>query len=349
MNLFTSPPSQLCVLRLSAIGDVCHAISVVQAIQKHWPHTRITWITGKIEAQLISDLPNVNVIVFDKSQGFKGMRAVWKQLNGIKFDALLHMQAAFRASVLSLGIKAKYKVGFSRNRTREGQWWFTNCHLPNTTAIHVLDNMAEFARYIGVPFEEPTWCIPLAGEVVDYAKRITQGRKCIVISAAASKDSRNWLAERYAAIADYASSLGFRVILCGSPAEREKILAHKIESLCELPITNIVGETSLKQLTAVLREATVVISPDSGPAHLATTQMTPVIGLYAHSDPRRTGPYNDLDNVVSVYQQHVEAQKGQHVDSLAWGTRAKGDKLMASITVDQVKEKLDQIIASLGI
>lgn len=118
MNLFTSPPSQLCVLRLSAIGNVCHAISVVQAIQKHWPHTRITWITGKIEAQLISDLPNVNVIVFDKSQGFKGMRAVWKQLNGIKFDALLHMQAAFRASVLSLGIKAKYKVGFSRNRTR---------------------------------------------------------------------------------------------------------------------------------------------------------------------------------------------------------------------------------------
>lgn len=348
MSLFTSPPSHLCVLRLSAIGDVCHAISVVQAIQKHWPQTKITWITGKIEAQLIGDLPNINVIVFDKSQGLKGMKAVWKQLKGTKFDVLLHMQAALRSSVLSLGIKAKYKVGFSKNRTREGQWWFTNRHLPNTTAMHVLDNMAEFAKYIGVPFSHPAWNIPLPSESVDYAKSITQGRKCIVISAAASKDSRNWLVERYAAIADYASSLGLHVILCGSPAEREKQLAHKIESLCEQPVTNIVGDTSLKQLTAVLREATVVISPDSGPAHLATTQMTPVIGLYAHSDPRRTGPYNDLENVVSVYQQHVEEQKGQSVDSLTWGTRAKGDNLMAAITVEQVQEKLDKMLENLS-
>lgn len=179
-------------------------------------------------------------------------------------------------------------------------------------------------------------------------KGITQGRKCIVISAAASKDSRNWLAERYAAIADYASDRGLHVILCGSPAEREKILAHKIESQCEQPVTNIVGETSLKQLTAVLREATVVISPDSGPAHLATTQRTPVIGLYAHSDPRRTGPYNDLDNVVSVYQQHVEEQKGQPVELLTWGTRAKDDNLMAAITVEQVQKKLDKVLNSIS-
>lgn len=66
MTLFTSPPSQLCVLRLSAIGDVCHAVSVIQAIQKYWPQTNITWITGKIEAQLIGDLPSINVIFFDK-------------------------------------------------------------------------------------------------------------------------------------------------------------------------------------------------------------------------------------------------------------------------------------------
>lgn len=348
MSLFTSPPSHLCVLRLSAIGDVCHAVSVVQAIQKHWPQTKITWITGKIEAQLIGDLPNINVIVFDKSQGLKGMKTVWRQLKGIKFDVLLHMQAALRSSVLSLGIQAKYKVGFSKNRTREGQWWFTNRHLPNTTAIHVLDNMAEFAKYIGVPFDKPTWHIPLPAESVDYAKSIIQARPCVVISAAASKDSRNWLVERYAAIADYASSQEFHVILCGSPSEREKQLAHKIELQCEQPVTNIVGETSLKQLTAVLREAVVVISPDSGPAHLATTQMTPVVGLHAHSDPRRTGPYNDLDNVVSVYQQHVEKQKGQPVESLAWGTRAKGDNLMAAITVEQVKQKLEKVLESLS-
>lgn len=347
MKLFTSAPSHLCVLRLSAIGDVCHAISVVQAIQKQWPQTKITWITGKIEAQLIGDLPNINVVVFDKSRGLKGMRDVWRQLNRIKFDALLHMQAALRSSILSLGIKAKYKIGFSKNRTREGQWWFTNRHLPNTTAFHVLDNMAEFAKYIGVEFDKPSWYIPLPYEAITYAQNLTQGRDCLVISPAASKDSRNWLAERYAAIADYASSKGLHVILCGSPAEREKQLAQRIEALCDCAVSNITGETNLKQLTAVIKEAKIVISPDSGPAHLATTQMTPVIGLYAHSDPNRTGPYNDLDKVVSVYQQHVEAQKGKPMGSLAWGTRAKGEDLMASITVEQVKSKLDDLIAVL--
>ncbi len=347
MKLFTSPPSHLCVLRLSAIGDVCHAISVVQAIQKQWPQTKITWITGKIEAQLIGDLPNINVVVFDKSQGLKGMRDVWRQLSRIKFDALLHMQAAFRSSILSLGIKAKYKIGFSKNRTREGQWWFTNCHLPNTTSFHVLDNMADFAKYIGVQFDKPSWHIPLSEEAIAYAKKLTQGRDCLIISPAASKDSRNWLVERYAAIADYASGKGFHVILCGSPTERERQLAKKIESLCECAVSNVVGDTSLKQLTAILREAKVVISPDSGPAHLATTQMTPVIGLYAHSDPNRTGPYNDLDKVVSVYQRHVEEQKGKPIDSLKWGTRAKGENLMAAITVEQVKEQLDELIATL--
>ncbi len=83
------------------------------------------------------------------------------------------------------------------------------------------------------------------------------------------------------------------------------------------------------------------------PAHLAaTTQSTPVIGLYAHSDPRRTGPYNDLDIVVSVYQQHVEAQQGKPVEDLPWGTRAKGDDLTKDITLDMVKQQLDKVLNS---
>ena len=78
------------------------------------------------------------------------------------------------------------------------------------------------------------------------------------------------------------------------------------------PALNLVGKTSLKQLAAVLKEAAVVVAPDSGPAHIATTQGTPVIGLYGHSNPRRTGPYNDLDFMLSVFMnQHAELQHGK--------------------------------------
>ncbi|MFC1502925.1 glycosyltransferase family 9 protein [Pseudomonadota bacterium] len=345
MALFSTPPKSLCILRLSAIGDVCHAIAVVQAIQSHWPQTEITWVTGKIEAQLIGDLPGITVVTFDKKTGLAGMQAVWSALRGQKFDALLHMQAALRASVLSLGIKAKYRIGFGRNRTKEGQWLFTNKHLPKTDAFHVLDNFADFARYLGVPFSAPSWNIPLAEEDIRFAQQYTTGKQTLLISPAASKDERNWLTERYAEIADYANSKGMQVLLCGSPAPREIALGKKIEQHCQQPVVNLIGQTNLKQLTALLGQVDVVLAPDTGPAHLATTQGTPVIGLYAHSNPYRTGPYNSLEHVASVYDQHAEQQHGKSVNALPWGTRVKGEDLMKDISIDKVKSILDNLIS----
>ncbi|WP_305841315.1 glycosyltransferase family 9 protein [Photobacterium leiognathi] len=345
MALFTTAPQSICILRLSAIGDVCHAIAVVQAIQKHWPETSITWVVGKTEAQLVSTLPNIKVVSFDKKAGWQGIKTVWHTLKDQKFDALLDMQVALRASLLSLGIKARYKVGFSRQRAKEGQWLFTNKKLPQTTAPHVLDNFAEFARYLGVPFTEPHWHIPLSSEDIAFAQQHIN-KPTLIISPAASKDERNWLTERYAAVADHAVEKGLTVILCGSPTQREQALGESIIQHCYHPITNLIGKTSLIQLTALLKYATVVIAPDSGPAHLATTQGTPVIGLYGHSNPTRTGPYLSQQNVVSVYQQFAEKHYGKPVSELPWGARIKGSDIMTAISVDDVITQLDTIIDS---
>ena len=339
MALFTSAPSSLCILRLSAIGDVCHAIAAVQAIQKEWPSTKITWIVGKVEAQLIHDLPGITVIPFDKKLGFKGMKAIWSQLKEQHFDALVHMQLALRASVLTTGINAKYKVGFNRKRAKEGQWLFTNRKIEDMASAHVLDSFYSFVEYLGVPKSEPTWNIPLSND--DFAfvnSHIPSENPYVVISPAASKDERNWLTERYAQLADWLNEQGYQVVLCGSPSDREKQLGEHIESLTQLPIINLIGKTSLKQLTAVLNKAQVVIAPDSGPAHIATTQNTPVIGLYGHSNPKRTGPYNSLPYVVSVYEHHVTQQQNKPIDDLKWSTRVKGDHIMQDITLDMVTE-----------
>ena len=98
------------------------------------------------------------------------------------------------------------------------------------------------------------------------------------------------------------------------------------------------GKTNLKQLTAILKQANVLLAPDSGPAHIATTQVTPVIGLYGHSNPKRTGPYNSLPYVVSVYEKHVVDQHNKPLDQLKWSTRVKGGHIMQDITLDMVKE-----------
>ncbi|MEZ9417448.1 glycosyltransferase family 9 protein, partial [Vibrio sp. 10N.286.49.E1] len=116
--------------------------------------------------------------------------------------------------------------------------------------------------YIGVPFDKPQWDIPLTPEDEQLAISTMADKPTLVISPAASKDSRNWLTERYAAIADYAVEQGMQVVLCGSPAPREVNLGSDIEKLCQSPVTNLIGKTNLKQLTAVLKHATVVLAPD---------------------------------------------------------------------------------------
>lgn len=343
MPLFSQAPESVCFLRLSAIGDVCHAVAAIQALQRHWPETRVTWIVGKVEAQLLDGLDNVELIVFDKKAGLSGMKQVWRQLKNRKFDALVHMQLALRASLLTTGIKAKYKVGFNIKRAKEGQWLFTNKKIPDSQSQHVLDSFYSFVEYLGVKRTPPEWSLPISDADNQFAQQQLGHQPTIVISPAASKDERNWLTERYAQFADYVIQQGYQVAICGSPAEREVVLAKAIQAKMRQPALNLVGKTNLKQLTAILAQADVVLAPDSGPAHIATTQHTPVIGLYGHSNPKRTGPYNDLHNVVSVYDFFAQQQHNKPTDQLAWSTRVKGEHVMAEISLEAVIQSFEQL------
>lgn len=344
MPLFTSAPNSLCFLRLSAIGDVCHAVAAVQAVQRYWPETKITWIIGKIEAQLLEGLEGVEFVVFDKQAGLSGMKSVWRQLKGRHFDALVHMQLALRSSLLTLGIKAQYKVGFNHKRAKEAQWLFTNKKIPDTQSQHVVDSFLSFTEYLGVPKLPAKWDIPIKQEDKEWVnQQLLNDKKVLVISPAASKDERNWLTERYAQFADYATESGYQVVLCGAPSQREIQLGDAICQYMKHQAINLIGATNLKQLLVVLNRADIVLAPDSGPAHMATTQGTAVIGLYAHSNPKRTGPYLSLDTTISVYEDCIHQQYGKPSSELPWGARVKGHDLMERITLPSVIQQFQSI------
>ena len=117
---FLPPPKSLCILRLSAVGDVCHALAVVQHIQRHWPQTKLTWIVGKTEMGLrFLALKAWNWFLTIKER-LERVWNLWMFLKNNQFDALLNMQTAFRASIISLGIQAKYKIGFGKNVLEKG-------------------------------------------------------------------------------------------------------------------------------------------------------------------------------------------------------------------------------------
>ena len=186
--------------------------------------------------------------------------------------------------------------------------------------------------------------MPINKKAQQWCQQLTANQNYVVISPAASKTERNWTVEGYAKIADYISSKGYQFILSGGPSEIERSLASDIQSLANNDIINLVGNTNLAQLLALLAEAKLVIAPDSGPAHMASSVNTPVVGLYAHSNPGRTGPFNSKHLTVSVYAELLTEQTGKSVADNPWGKRVKGQDLMQRITFDSVVESVNQVI-----
>jgi len=352
----TPPLNSICILRLSAIGDVCHAVAAVQAIQQYYPQARISWIIGKVEAMLLQDLPGVELIVFDKKLGFGAYADLRRKLKGQQFDVLLHMQVALRANLASLFIPARRKIGFDWSRAKELHALFMRERIAPQQQPHVLDGFAGFARHLGVPFlqnpqDKPQWQMPITAEHRDWAKAqlCSTRTRHLVICPAASKAERNWLPVRYAALADYAATQGFSVYLCGGPTAMEQQLAQEIKAQAQTDIVDLVGKTNLKQLLALLEQASVVLAPDTGPAHMAVTVGTPVIGLYGHSNPGRTGPYLYRPYVVEAYFDELKAQTGKTAAELPWGLRVKGGHIMAKISVEAVQQMLDKVIRQEGL
>lgn len=343
MPLFTCAPKSICILRLSAIGDVCHAIACVQAIQRQWPTCKVTWVTGKVEAQLLEHIPNIEVISFDKKLGWKAYWQLRKQLNGRQFDALLHMQAALRASLVSLMIKAKIKLGFDKARAKDGQWLFTNQKVDKAESVHVLDGFMAFAKKLGVQDLTVKWDlkIPLAAQ--QKATQLITAKPTLIICPAASKAYKNWTVAGYSAVANHAIKQGYQVLICGAPTALEKSLAEQIVNNTQQQAISLIGQTSLIELVALIAEAEIILAPDTGPTHMATMVNTPVIGLYAHHNPKRTGPYTQLNHVVSVYEPLIIEQTGKKIDDLPWRARVKDENAMQQISIESVLAMFDQI------
>ncbi|MCL9780355.1 glycosyltransferase family 9 protein [Vibrio sp. S4M6] len=345
MALFTSPPKSICVLRLSAIGDVCNTVAAVQCIQKQWPDTMITWVTGKLEARLLENISGVRVIVFDKKEGWKGYTKLWKQLDDERFDALLHMQYAFRASIAAIGIKAKYKLGFDSARSQDFQHLFTNIKVPSPQKMHVLDGLLAFAETLGVKDITPNWSITYSNENKNWALKHTyKAKRNLVVVPAASKAYKNWHAKGYADLLTHVHKLGWNIVLAGSPAQIEVSLSKEIEDLISFPVINLVGKSSLSEILALLDAADILVAPDTGPVHIANAMNTPVIGLYAHHNPERTGPYRYLDYVVSVYEEALKAETGKSPSEVSWRTRVKDKTAMNLIESKQVIDMFNKVV-----
>jgi len=335
------PAPTLCLLRLSALGDVTHVVPLVRTLRKARPQASIAWIIGKGERRLLEGLEGVDFIEYDKKSGWAGMRALRRGLRerglpGGRFDALLQMQVAARANLLSAFVPATRRIGYDRSRSKDLHGLFVNERIPDRPGIHVLDAIGSFCEPLGLRQTEVVWDLPVPADAREWARAQwpDDGAPTLLISPCSSHTLRNWRPERYAAVADHAAGLGWRVVMCGGRSQLERDTTDAIVAAMTHPALDLVGKDTLKQLPALLERGQLLMTPDSGPMHIANAMGTKVLGLHAASNPARSGPYSDLRYCADRYDDAARKYLGKPAAQIAWGTKIEHDGVMDLIAVE---------------
>ncbi|HEL4832593.1 glycosyltransferase family 9 protein [Stenotrophomonas sp. C4297] len=342
-----SASSSLCLLRLSALGDVTHVVPLVRTLQAARPDTPIHWIIDKAGHKLLDGLPGVTFHAYDKKSGMAGVKELRRQLPPGRFEALLQMQVAFRANLLSSFIPAERRIGYDRSRSKDLHGLFINERIPDRPGIHVLDAIGSFCEPLGLRQTEVSWDLAVPQSAYEWAAAQWQddGRPVLMISPCSSHVRRNWYADRYAAVANHAAQRGWQVVLCGGRSELERSMADAIQAQLHTPALDLVGKDTLKQLPALLARANLVMTPDSGPMHIANAMGAKVLGLHAASNPNRSGPYSDRRYCVDRYDDAARKYLAKQASDLKWGTKIEFDDVMELITVEDGIAAFERYVA----
>jgi heptosyltransferase I len=192
------------------------------------------------------------------------------------------------------------------------------------------------------------WNLPIPDADREAALRLLPGDEpTLLVSPCSSHPLRNWMPERYAALADHAVARhGLRVALCGGRTTLERHTADAILAAMRHPAVDLVGRDTLKQFLALAQRAVAVVTPDSGPMHMANAVGAPVIGLHAASNPARSGPYASRRWCVDRYDEAARRFRGVPASDLPWGAKIEVPGVMDLVRTEDAIERLDALMAA---
>ena len=343
MSQTTNSLKSICIIRLSSIGDITHMIPIIKTLQAHSPITNITWIIGKTEYQLVKNIKNVEFIVINKKNILETIMILLKLRKRKYFDALLHMQVSLRSNLMTLFIKATRKIGFDKSKSKNFHSLFINETIDSSGNTHVLETFFYFLSKIGVKEREYSKDISIKDSKISV---LTAKEKYIVFNPFTSSrkfNYREWDINNYKIIIDYlANNYNINSVIIGghSKYELEKsILFNKKNNL-----TNMVGKTNLQDIYNLIKLSELYIGPDSGTLHIASMLLKPVIGLYATSNPLRTGPYYEMKYTINKYPEALMMFNKKTEDTAKWGERVRNKNAMSLIKTQDVIDSIDKIL-----
>lgn len=296
---------RIAIVMMSAAGDVVHVLPVINAIKRHRPSSHITWLLQPVPATLVQGHRSVDeILLFERARGWRAFRDAREMLSSRRFDLVINLQVYFKAGILTAFTNAPVKMGFDRARARDMNWLFTNRRIPPHPNQHVQDQYLEFLTELGIPAEPLEWDLgPWPQERLwqrDFFA--TFERPAVPMVVATSKPEKDWLPERWAALADALRyDFDLEPVIVGGRSPRELHAEGVIQRVARCKPRSALG-SGLRRLVAILDGSALAIAPDTGPLHMAVALERPVISLLGYTNPRRTGPYRRYhDLIVDAY------------------------------------------------
>ena len=298
-------PERICIVMMSAAGDVVHVLPVINAIKRARPASHITWVLQPGPATLAQGHPSVDeIILFDRSRGWRAFLDARDALSPKRFDLVINLQVYFKAGIITAFTNAPVKLGFDRARARDFNWLFTNRKIPPHPNQHVQEQYFEFLRELNIEPEPVSWNLGPWADERPWQRDFFSGveRPAVAMVVATSKPEKDWLPERWAALSDVLyHDFGLEPLIVGGRSDRELHAEHVILERARHKPRSALG-SGLRKLVSILDGSALAIAPDTGPLHMAVAIDRPVISLMGYTNPKRTGPYRKFhDLIVDAY------------------------------------------------
>lgn len=298
------------IVRLGALGDIVHAIPVAMALRRAHPDARIDWVVSAKHREILECVPAIDrrIVIDDRrlSSGALSFAAALRELRRTRYDVALDLQGLIKSAVIARGSGARRVIGFSARHAREplACWFYTEVHDPGGAGMyapsetrHVVDINLGMLTRMGVAPAPPEFRLEVSRSA-SVAQAIAQmGGAYALLNTGAAWPNKRWPAARLGALAARLyQRRGLRSLVLWGPGERalaDDVVAQSGGAAIIAP------QTTITDMAALAASATVMVSGDTGPAHIASAVGTPLVGIYGPTRPERNGPLGVDDESVS--------------------------------------------------
>ena len=298
---------KILILKPSSLGDVIQALPVLRLLKLHFNGAEIFWWIDSALAPLLEGDPDLTGIVrferkrWGKPQHWQEMLRSIQWLRAQKFDLVIDLQCLLRSAAFAWLANGKFLIGL--DEVREGARGFYDLAVPRKSFhTHAADWYLSVLPQLGVPVHKNFNWLPERPQISAAVKSKwkTGGAKWIVLQPGARWSNKRWPVEYFSRLvsllAEKFSDTRFAILGSGE----DKPLGEIISCAAPERILNLCGETSLPEMVEWIRLCDLMVTNDTGPMHVAAVLGKPLVALFGPTEPRRTGPYGQLENVLRI-------------------------------------------------